>query len=1438
MTTVTFSSSGSWTAPPGVISVTVQCWGAGGVGGESHSDTVLQHNYGGGGGGGGGYQSSTVTVVPGTVYPYTIGAGGSGTNTTFSGVTAGAGASGNFASGGAGGTGSPSGAAGISVGHTANYIGGAGGAAGDGGAGGASGNPAGSGSAPGGGGGGGGGTLLVPGGPGAGGRITLTYFSSTANVAGKAALTGTGTLLAGGKNLGPNATEPKINPGYNWLRTFARYRQHIPPPYAPYVAPPPPVVINATAALAGTGTLTALGTGPIPSAVNQWANSYGQGVTFSSVTGALQSCVVPLNTLNTTSPGSGTPTVGNWLFVIASWTQFPAIAEVHIGVSDDIHEWYREYPASNIAGNVRTSVSYCPNIGVYGSGVVPQNIYVAPDGEIAAINVLVVEVSGLGNWDTVSGTNTDYVASGTAVPLALGAPAQASFVIAGVGADNVNNLQPFVPAGWQGLATQSQTNGTNHIADNILVAAFLPSTTSAVSVSGSASPATDLSGFMLSVYVAGNSPVPAGHNPNWPLMIFEAGFGSGYNTPDSEITWTDLSSRLWSWQETTGIQYQLGQLQSSNLTVHLDDVDGYLIPSNTSSPYYPNVVPGTPLRLRAALGTMAGDVIDRWYVIQRNATQWGEEIDEVFRRYCEVSGTDVWAALSVTPPSPYRQEVYESGPYAWWPLDDQPGSSGVLPVTMLNAAIGNTKTLNATLSPVGAAIQPYHDTVGNNATSFTTGTGAQIKYYPGLPPGAAIYQSGTNGGWMFGDPQSSPATLEADTGNPVTSTPGSASWTATGQAGSGGGSGWFLYCNDPNFPSLANGITVEIWFKVPYYGSSNGWLVWDLSEGLQEIVSLNPVTQQPYNSPVTLWEIATASAPVCELQLSGGVEGGTLNLITFNGTAATIHPVFTASDLRDNSWHMATVTLTPTAWQVWLDGGSNADVTGTSATMTSAWSYLILNGDFGVSGGNSPSSLENGGNISLSHVAVYPYALPYYRILDHYWAAVTAFGQLPAPQGVQIGWTNQVEQPTGVALMLQVTQNAFVADGSLGGSSLGSPAIVIGNPNGGYNAQAGIGMTAVVVAVDPVSGVTSGPSAWVSSGSVFYELATATGPVYNLSWPFIQWTGVAPQFYVYTAQSTGSEVQAAVVTGNSESFASGYGSAGAGQGITHLSGGSGSTPPPASTIGDTVGQRIERLMRGGRFTSTNRCIDPAPLLVQAPGVNAGTQAGAAIQAIQQSDSGMLFVDNLNHITYWQRPHLASQYASPVWQIGPTTNSGHIPYYREIRWITDPQRVFDAITVAPISPTGASLPIITPSNSTAVIAAQARFGAQPLTITSWLQDQTQLQPQADWLFSNFGVPQRHAERVRIVASAYPLAWELVLGINIGDIVHLEDWIIGGGGSIYTFRVTEIQRRFTCGFGANPDMTGEVTLICDYEPPSYWGGPVMLGSYMAQYTYAYT
>jgi hypothetical protein len=71
----TYNSTTTWVCPPGVTTIKVECWGAGGAGGGANTKRT-----GGGGGGGGAFAiNNTVTVVPGTTYTITVGTGGVGT---------------------------------------------------------------------------------------------------------------------------------------------------------------------------------------------------------------------------------------------------------------------------------------------------------------------------------------------------------------------------------------------------------------------------------------------------------------------------------------------------------------------------------------------------------------------------------------------------------------------------------------------------------------------------------------------------------------------------------------------------------------------------------------------------------------------------------------------------------------------------------------------------------------------------------------------------------------------------------------------------------------------------------------------------------------------------------------------------------------------------------------------------------------------------------------------------------------------------------------------------------------------------------------------------------------------------------------------------------------------------------------------------------------
>lgn len=205
----TFNSSGTFTVPCGVTSITVQVWGAGGGGDRNQSR----------GGGGGAFAQSTLNVSEGNSFAVTIGQGGAagtganGGDSTFGtlviarggnggngGVDAGRGGQGSLSvgdirfDGGNGGSSSNNGGAGggASAGRTNNGangnnnstgtgVGGGGGTngGGSGGNGGGTGANGGTGTAPGGGGGERGSGFFNSSGGGGNGRVLITYTSAS-----------------------------------------------------------------------------------------------------------------------------------------------------------------------------------------------------------------------------------------------------------------------------------------------------------------------------------------------------------------------------------------------------------------------------------------------------------------------------------------------------------------------------------------------------------------------------------------------------------------------------------------------------------------------------------------------------------------------------------------------------------------------------------------------------------------------------------------------------------------------------------------------------------------------------------------------------------------------------------------------------------------------------------------------------------------------------------------------------------------------------------------------------------------------------------------------------------------------------------------------------------------------------------------------------------
>lgn len=89
-------------------------------------------------------------------------------------------------------------------------------------------------------------------------------------------------------------------------------------------------------------------------------------------------------------------------------------------------------------------------------------------------------------------------------------------------------------------------------------------------------------------------------NPNWPTLFAEASFAVNPYYSTGTVVYTDLTPRLYKqWSIRRGKQFELDQIQPGEFNGQWINKDGFLDPSNTSSPFSPNVLPYRGYRMRA-----------------------------------------------------------------------------------------------------------------------------------------------------------------------------------------------------------------------------------------------------------------------------------------------------------------------------------------------------------------------------------------------------------------------------------------------------------------------------------------------------------------------------------------------------------------------------------------------------------------------------------------------------------------------------------------------------------------------------------------------------------------------------------------------------------------------------------------------------------------------
>ncbi|MEU6582746.1 hypothetical protein [Nocardia sp. NPDC046763] len=147
-------------------------------------------------------------------------------------------------------------------------------------------------------------------------------------------------------------------------------------------------------------------------------------------------------------------------------------------------------------------------------------------------------------------------------------------------------------------------------------------------------------------------------NPNWPSIAVQVQF--------SGSTWTDIAGRVQKIDAKRGRQYELTRAQAGSLTLTVDNSDGALDPTNTASPYYPNVILYRPIRVQA---TWAGVTSTLWSgFVERWPQEWGEAGNH---QMTTVVAVDILAALAQKKFDEHLtgELINQLGPTYWWPLE-------------------------------------------------------------------------------------------------------------------------------------------------------------------------------------------------------------------------------------------------------------------------------------------------------------------------------------------------------------------------------------------------------------------------------------------------------------------------------------------------------------------------------------------------------------------------------------------------------------------------------------------------------------------------------------------------------------------------------------------------------------------------------------------------
>jgi hypothetical protein len=206
-----------------------------------------------------------------------------------------------------------------------------------------------------------------------------------------------------------------------------------------------------------------------------------------------------------------------------------------------------------------------------------------------------------------------------------------------------------------------------------------------------------------------------GGRVQWALS---AAFGIPPTTTPAPGDWIDLTPYLRGGSTKRGRQHELDKTQAGEMSVRLKNTDRRFDPSNAASPYYPNVVPMTPIRLIGT--TPSNNVFAAFYGFVENWNQaWSPRpIASIGDAECQVLAVDAFKLFSLDVLAVYSGEVVVDAPLTYIKLDEPPGSG----IAIEYGTMGNVWTYD------GAEILGSPGPLsGQTAALFPGGAGSAVE---------------------------------------------------------------------------------------------------------------------------------------------------------------------------------------------------------------------------------------------------------------------------------------------------------------------------------------------------------------------------------------------------------------------------------------------------------------------------------------------------------------------------------------------------------------------------------------------------------------------------------------------------------------------------------------------------------------------------------------